>query len=262
MIRSSARLERRAGERRRARRRTHLAAVPPRRRRTTTEQVESPIKGANVIQLERRGDVYIMSVAKYGDTLSSVQTTNVSLGDDVYVGLFICAHNDTVTERATLTDVRITVPAKATFVPYRDYIGSNVEILEVATGHRRIVHHADNSMQAPNWTRDGKALIYNQNGKLYRFDLATGTPTEINTGERIRNNNDHVISFDGKHARHQRSDAPRAASRSCTRCPSREARRCASRRSRRRTCTAGRPTASISSTPASAGRRRTSTASR
>jgi TolB protein len=111
----------------------------------------------------------------------------------------VCAHNDTVTERATLSDVRITVPAKATFVPYRDYIGSNVEILEVATGHRRIIHHADNSIQAPNWTRDGKALIYNQNGKLYRFDLASGTPTEINTGERTRNNNDHVISFDGKH---------------------------------------------------------------
>jgi hypothetical protein len=164
----------------------------------TTEQVESPIKGADVIQLERRGDAYIMSVAKYGDTLSSVQTTNVSLGDDVYVGLYICAHNDTVVEKAALTDVRITVPAKSTFVPYRDYIGSNVEILEVATGHRRIVYHADNSVQAPNWTRDGKALIYNQGGKLYRFDLATGKPTEINTGERIRNNNDHVISFDGK----------------------------------------------------------------
>ena len=164
----------------------------------TTEQVESPIKGADVIQLERRGDAYIMSVAKYGDTLSSVQTTGVSLGDDVYVGLYICAHNDTVSERATLTDVRITVPAKASFVPYRDYIGSNVEVLEVATGHRRIVFHADNSVQAPNWTRDGKALIFNQNGKLYRFDLASGTPTEINTGERIRNNNDHVISFDGK----------------------------------------------------------------
>jgi TolB protein len=170
-------------------------------RRTTgaiTEQVESPIKGADVIQLERRGDVYIMSVAKYGDTLSSVQTSNVSLGDDVYVGLYICAHNDTVVEKAVLTDVRITVPAKANFVPYRDYIGSNVEILDVATGHRRIVFHANNSVQAPNWTRDGKALIFNQDGKLYRFDLASGTPTQINTGERIRNNNDHVISFDGK----------------------------------------------------------------
>ena len=169
-------------------------------RRTTgaaTEEVRSTLKGADVIQLERRGTTYIMSVAKYGDTLSSVQTTNISLGDDVYVGLFVCAHNDTVVERASLSDVRITVPVKSTFVPYRDYLGSNVEIMEVATGRRRIVFHSPVSVQAPNWTRDGKALIWNQEGKLYRFDLASGTPTQINTGMRIRNNNDHVLSFDG-----------------------------------------------------------------
>jgi TolB protein len=163
-----------------------------------TEEVRSPLKGADVIQLERRGGTYIMSVAKYGDTLSSVQATDIPLGDDVYVGLFITAHNDTVTERATLSDVRITVPARAGFVPYREYLGSNVEIMEVATGHRRIVYHADNSIQAPNWTRDGKALIWNQDGKLYRFDLATRTPTPINTEPRNRNNNDHVLSWGGQ----------------------------------------------------------------
>jgi TolB protein len=163
-----------------------------------TEQVESPIKGADVIQLERRGGTYIMSVAKYGDTLSSVQATDIPLGDDVYVGLFITAHNDTVTERAMLSDVRITVPIRAGFVPYREYIGSNVEILEVATGRRRIVYRSPASVQAPNWTRDGKALIWNQDGKLYRFDLKTGQPAQINTGIRVRNNNDHVLSFDGK----------------------------------------------------------------
>jgi TolB protein len=163
-----------------------------------TAEVKAPLTGADVIQLERRGGTYIMSVAKYGDTLSSVQTTDIPLGDDVYVGLFITAHNDTATERAMISDVRITVPVRTGFVPYREYIGSNVEIMEVATGRRRIVYHADNSIQAPNWTTDGKALIWNQDGKLYRFDIAARQPTQINTGIRIRNNNDHVLSFDGK----------------------------------------------------------------
>jgi Tol biopolymer transport system component len=53
------------------------------------------------------------------------------------------------------------------------------------------------SLQAPNWTPDGKALIYNHNGRLFRFDLGTKQPTAIDTGDRIRNNNDHVISPDG-----------------------------------------------------------------
>jgi Tol biopolymer transport system component len=45
---------------------------------------------------------------------------------------------------------------------------------------------------------DGKSLIYNRSGRLYRFELATHQPTEIDTDFADRNNNDHVISFDGK----------------------------------------------------------------
>jgi len=163
-----------------------------------TEQVQSVIKGADVIQLERRGKTFIMSVAHYGDTLSSVQTTDIDLGDSVTVGLFVCAHNDTVMEKATFSDVRITVPARIGFVPYREYIGSNIELMDVATGQRRIIYRSTGSVQAPNWTRDGKALIYNQDGKLYRYDLATNTPALINTGFATRNNNDHVLSPNGK----------------------------------------------------------------
>ena len=151
-----------------------------------------------VIQLERRDGVYLMSVARFGDTLATQQLTGVTLPDTVYAGLFVCAHNDTVVERGTFSNVRITTPAKSDFVPYRDYIGSNLEILDVASGNRTIVHRYRGSFQAPNWTLDGKALIYAQEGRLYRFDLASRTTTVINTGFATRNNNDHVLSFDGR----------------------------------------------------------------
>ena len=139
-----------------------------------------------------------MSVARFGDTLVTQELTGVSLPDTVYVGLFVCAHNDTTVERATFSNVRITTPAKRDFVPYRDYIGSNLEILDVATGNATIVHQYRGSFQAPNWTPDGKALIYAQEGRLYRFDLAAHSATPINTGFATRNNNDHVLSFDGR----------------------------------------------------------------
>ena len=153
--------------------------------------------GDAVIQLERRGGVYVMSVARFGDTLATQQLAGLPLPDTVYVGLFVCAHNDTVVERATFDNVRLTIPAKPDFVPYRDYLGSDLEILDVASGNARIVHHYRGSFQAPNWTHDGKALIYAQEGRLYRFDLATRTAAPINTGFATRNNNDHVLSFDG-----------------------------------------------------------------
>ena len=65
-----------------------------------------------IIQLERRDGVYFMSVAQFGDTLVTQQLAGVSLPDTVYVGLFVCSHNDTLTERATFRNVRITTPPK------------------------------------------------------------------------------------------------------------------------------------------------------
>lgn len=154
--------------------------------------------GADVIQLERRGDNFRMSAARFGETFTTRSVERVELGDEVYVGLFVCSHDAGVTERALFDGVRVTVPAPAGLVPYRDYIGSRLELLDVATGRRRVVHTVSDSLQAPNWTRDGRALIYNRNGRLYRFDLRSKTAAEIDTGFATSNNNDHVLSFDGR----------------------------------------------------------------
>ena len=94
--------------------------------------------------------------------------------------------------------MRIVIPPKAGWVPYRDYIGSNLEVMTVEDGARRVLYTSPISIQAPNWTIDGAALVYNGSGRLYRFDLATRTPTVIDTGFATSNNNDHVFSFDGK----------------------------------------------------------------
>jgi len=94
-------------------------------------------------------------------------------------------------------------PAKSDFVPYHDYIGSRLEILEISTGRRQLLHSSAQPFEAPNWTPDGAALIYNGSGRgetrgrLFRFDLARRQPALIDTAFANRNNNDHVLSFDG-----------------------------------------------------------------
>jgi hypothetical protein len=165
----------------------------------TEQVVVSENAGPDIIQLERKGNTYIMSTAKYGEPLISTLFSDIQLGDDVYVGIFLCSHNEEAVEKAVFRNVRITVPAPDNFVPYRDYIGSHIEIMDIEKGHRRILYSEPVSLQAPNWTTDGKALIYNSNGLLYRFDLATRKPEKINTGFATRNNNDHVLTFDGKY---------------------------------------------------------------
>jgi TolB protein len=166
--------------------------------KTNVEEKQFTISGPDVIQLERKGNQYIMSVAHFGEPFVTQQITDVELGDDVYVGMFICAHNKDVVEKVSFDNVRIIVPAKEDFVPYKDYIGSNIETMEVFTGRRKIIYTSPKSLQAPNWTRDGKNLIYNANGLMYRFNLQNHKTELINTGLVRNNNNDHVLSFNGK----------------------------------------------------------------
>ncbi|HWZ13936.1 MAG TPA: hypothetical protein VNW95_01770 [Mucilaginibacter sp.] len=170
-------------------------------RKTTagvTEEKRFEMTAADVIQLERRGNTYTMSVARKGDLFVSQEITDIDLGDDVYVGLFICAHNANVTENAVFNNVRIVTPAPANLVAYRQYLGSDIEILDLETQNSKIIYQSPRSLQAPNWMKDGKHLLYNSDGLLYTFDLKTNTPTVLNTGSAIHNNNDHVLSFDGK----------------------------------------------------------------
>ena len=162
-----------------------------------TAQVVLPSNGAVNIELQRIGDTFTFSAATPGENYKTA-AKEVILSDEVYAGIFICSHNENVVEQAVFSNVRIIIPAAKDFRPYRDYIGSHIEVMEVQSGLRKILYSAPNSLQAPNWTRDGKNLIYNSEGLLYKYDLSTGSVSKLNTGIANQNNNDHVISFDGK----------------------------------------------------------------
>jgi Tol biopolymer transport system component/regulation of enolase protein 1 (concanavalin A-like superfamily) len=170
---------------------------------TNTAQFVMSITNADVIQFERRGSNYIFSAARHGEHFISTNFSNIALPDDAYVGLFICSHNTKVKEEVIFHDVRIIRPAKEGFVPYKDFIGSVLEILDVQSGRLEMIHRSAQPFEAPNWTRDGSALIYNISGRaegwgrLARFDLATRQQSLIDTGFANRNNNDHILSFDG-----------------------------------------------------------------
>ena len=162
-----------------------------------TAQVVLPSNGAVNIELQRIGNTFTFSAATPGENYKTA-AKEVILNDEVYAGIFICSHNENVVEQAVFSNVRIIIPAAKDFRPYRDYIGSHIEVMDVQSGLRKILYSAPNSLQAPNWTRDGKNLIYNSEGLLYKYDLSTGSVSKLNTGIANQNNNDHVISFDGK----------------------------------------------------------------
>jgi hypothetical protein len=162
-----------------------------------TDEVISSDTFPDVIQLERRGSTYIMSSAKFGEEFTSVELKDMELDNSVYIGIYVCSHNPEVMETAEYRNVRIIRPVDPDFTPYRDYLGSNLEIMDVSSGHREIIYRSAHSIQAPNWTPDGKKLIYNSKGHLYNYDLSSNSITPLNTGFAVNNNNDHVLTFDG-----------------------------------------------------------------
>ena len=170
------------------------------------------VKGADVVRLERKGSTLTLSAARFGEMLTTNQVEGLALGDAVYVGLFVCSHDPDVVETAVFRDVRLVRPAREGFVPYRDYIGSRLEILDVETGHAQVVHSSAEPFEAPNWTRDGRALVYNTSGRsegrgrLHRFDLATRQSSVIDTGTAVREQQRPRPLLRRGVARHQRPE--------------------------------------------------------
>jgi Tol biopolymer transport system component len=73
---------------------------------------------------------------------------------------------------------------------------SILETVDVNTGARTILKEFDYVIEAPNWTRDGRYLVYNSLGRMYTYELSSGEVQPIETGFAIDCNNDHVLSPD------------------------------------------------------------------
>lgn len=77
-------------------------------------------------------------------------------------------------------------------------VTSTLEVSDL-NGKCTVIKEFPYRIEAANWTPDGKWLVYNSFGKLYKISPdSPGEPVPINTGFATGCNNDHVISFDGK----------------------------------------------------------------
>jgi Tol biopolymer transport system component len=76
---------------------------------------------------------------------------------------------------------------------------SELTIISADGSNRQVIFTADEIIEAPNWTPDGAALIFNAGGEIWRI-AADGSegPTRIETGALRDLNNDHVLSPDGR----------------------------------------------------------------
>ena len=74
---------------------------------------------------------------------------------------------------------------------------SKLETIDLKSRSRKIIYEGTEHFEAPNWSLDGKYLIFNKNGSLYKLPLKSSTPQLIDTDFADRCNNDHGISPQG-----------------------------------------------------------------
>lgn len=77
---------------------------------------------------------------------------------------------------------------------------SSITIYDLETRSARVVYTADAVWEAPNWTPDGKFLIVNSGGRIYRLDAQAAGPVTaeaLGIDPRYNCNNDHGPSWSG-----------------------------------------------------------------
>ncbi len=82
----------------------------------------------------------------------------------------------------------------------RPAVSSTLEIIAVdhADSQPTPVYTADSYFEAPNWTRDGNSLLFDQDGKILTIPVTGGVPAAVQVGLAMRCNGSHGLSPDGK----------------------------------------------------------------
>ena len=161
-----------------------------------THEIQSSVAGPQRVRLEKHGEYVSMSVAGPGESLHPAGGSfRLHLQEPYYVGLAVCAHDDQVTETAVFSKVTLTSPVVHAGVTQA--VASTLETIPIGSKDRRAIYYTTNRIEAPNWTRDGKSLIYNSKGHLFKMAATGGAPEPIDTGFAMRCNNDHGLSPDG-----------------------------------------------------------------
>jgi Tol biopolymer transport system component len=162
-----------------------------------THEIQSNVNAPVRIRIEKTGDYVAMSIAGKGEKLhSSGGTFWIKFDEPFYIGLGVCAHDSNAVEKAIFSNVVITNSKGKSAMG--TILESTLETMSIESTDRKVVYNTIGHFEAPNWSRDGKFLLFNSDGKIYKVPVTGGKPELVNTGFANKCNNDHGISPDGK----------------------------------------------------------------
>jgi TolB protein len=158
-----------------------------------TREVQSNLSAPRRLRIVKRGDYVYMALASDGDLKPAGGWLRIPLQGEFYVGLGVCSHDKDVVERAVFSNVELTRPKPGSGEPA---LYSTLETVTIDSADRRVAYLRQGRFEAPNWTHDGSAFLFNREGNIYRLAVGSDQPAVIDTGFANRCNNDHGISPD------------------------------------------------------------------
>jgi len=157
------------------------------------------------MRLEKRGDTITLFLSLHGEPLHQAgASTKLHFDGTFYAGLGMCARKRDTVEQATFAHVelqRLISPA----TPEAMELYSTLHTIAVDPNVPMdfVIQTGKGQMEAPNWSRDGKTLIFGRAGKLWRVpaDVGEGRFGEarpIDIGNATDCTGSHGFSPDGK----------------------------------------------------------------
>jgi hypothetical protein len=176
-----------------------------------TSEVRSSVNAPVRIRLERRGAQFLMSAGKSGEALNASIPATVNMDGAVYLGIGVCSHDAQVLETAVFSNVKVEELPETTPEANPSNVRSRISIYDLEKKTIHVAYSADKLWEAPNWSADGKYLVANSGGQIYRFPLdekGEGQPQPIALDKSYECNNDKALSPDGKRLAFSAEHAP------------------------------------------------------
>lgn len=161
-----------------------------------THEVQTTLSAPHRLLLEKNGKYVRLYVDSKMGWIFTGAAVRIELREPFYAGIGVCSHNADISEKAVFSKVELNPGLPPSSRP--PMVVSTLETMTFPSTDRRVVLQTNRRIEAPNWLPDGRGLIYNSEGRIYRLVLGGAAPEPIDTGFATRCNNDHGISPDGR----------------------------------------------------------------
>lgn len=166
----------------------------------TTQDIFFNFGAPKTMRIEKRGDSITLFVSMKGEPIHQMGASfKLHFAEPFYAGLGVCSHRDGASETATFSHVELK-QLDATETAAATALYSTLKTIDTNPNYRRafVVQTGKGQMEAPNWSRDGKTLIFDRGGRMWTVPVSGGEASAIDLGGLTDCTGSHGLSPDGK----------------------------------------------------------------